>query len=71
MTQGEQDAVVVVGVDRVQRHPDSAGGCRLRADSPALGNGGVVADDGGRDYWGNPVPATAKPHRGAYHGPGP
>ncbi|GAA2901010.1 right-handed parallel beta-helix repeat-containing protein [Streptomyces mexicanus] len=49
---------------------DSAGGYRLRADSPALGNGGVLPDNGGRDYWGNPVSATAKPHRGAYNGPG-
>lgn len=49
---------------------DSADGYRLRATSPALGNGGVVADNGGRDYWGAPVSATAKPHRGAYNGPG-
>ncbi|MEU6478581.1 right-handed parallel beta-helix repeat-containing protein [Streptomyces sp. NPDC047017] len=48
----------------------SADGYRLRADSPALGNGGVVTDNGGRDFWGNPVSATAKPHRGAYNGPG-
>ncbi|MFF9109094.1 right-handed parallel beta-helix repeat-containing protein [Streptomyces sp. NPDC014805] len=48
----------------------SADGYRLRADSPALGNGGVVQDNGGHDYWGNPVSATAKPHRGVYNGPG-
>ncbi|MFF9816015.1 right-handed parallel beta-helix repeat-containing protein [Streptomyces sp. NPDC014006] len=48
----------------------SAAGYRLKAGSPALGNGGVVQDNGGRDYWGNPVSATAKPHRGAYNGPG-
>ncbi|MGW0122052.1 right-handed parallel beta-helix repeat-containing protein [Streptomyces sp. NPDC003327] len=49
---------------------DSAGGYRLRATSPALGNGSVITGNGGRDYWGNPVSATAKPHRGAYNGPG-
>ncbi|NEA45859.1 right-handed parallel beta-helix repeat-containing protein [Streptomyces sp. SID10815] len=48
----------------------SADGYRLRAGSPALGNGGVVADNGGRDYWGAPVSATAKPNRGADDGPG-
>ncbi|MET9148893.1 MULTISPECIES: right-handed parallel beta-helix repeat-containing protein [unclassified Streptomyces] len=49
---------------------ESAAGYRLTAASPALRNGGVVADNGGRDYWGTPVSATAKPNRGAYEGPG-
>ncbi|MEK2494664.1 hypothetical protein WN990_34480 [Kitasatospora purpeofusca] len=48
----------------------SVDGYRLKAGSPALGNGGVLADNGGRDYWANPVSATAKPNRGAYNGPG-
>ncbi|MEW2292923.1 right-handed parallel beta-helix repeat-containing protein [Streptomyces sp. NPDC006743] len=48
----------------------SADGYRLKATSPALRNGGVVADNGGLDYWGTPVSATAKPDRGAYDGPG-
>ncbi|MFI8199543.1 right-handed parallel beta-helix repeat-containing protein [Streptomyces sp. NPDC085942] len=45
-------------------------GYRLKSTSPALGNGAVIADNGGRDYWANPVSATAKPNRGAYQGPG-
>ncbi|MFH9611330.1 right-handed parallel beta-helix repeat-containing protein [Streptomyces sp. NPDC017448] len=45
-------------------------GYRLRSTSPALGNGAVIAGNGGRDYWANPVSATAKPNRGAYQGPG-
>ncbi|MFG3426933.1 right-handed parallel beta-helix repeat-containing protein [Streptomyces californicus] len=45
-------------------------GYRLRSTSPALGNGAVIADNGGRDYWANPVSSTAKPNRGAYQGPG-
>ncbi|MGW6413823.1 right-handed parallel beta-helix repeat-containing protein [Streptomyces sp. NPDC055055] len=49
---------------------DSVDGYRLRATSPALNNGSVVSGNGGRDYWANPVSMTAKPHRGAYNGPG-
>ncbi|MER6099643.1 right-handed parallel beta-helix repeat-containing protein [Streptomyces sp. NPDC001728] len=48
----------------------SVDGYRLRATSPALGNGSVISGNGGRDYWGNPVSSTSKPHRGAYNGPG-
>ncbi|MER5203485.1 right-handed parallel beta-helix repeat-containing protein [Streptomyces sp. NPDC002825] len=48
----------------------SADGYKLRATSPALNNGAVISGNGGRDYWGNPVSATTKPHRGAYNGPG-
>ncbi|MFI8824656.1 right-handed parallel beta-helix repeat-containing protein [Streptomyces sp. NPDC053431] len=45
-------------------------GYRLRTGSPALGSGAVVAGNGGRDFFGNPVSATAGPNRGAYNGPG-
>lgn len=48
----------------------SADGYKLRATSPALNNGSVIGGSGGLDYWGNPVSATTKPHRGAYNGPG-
>ncbi|MEU1707643.1 right-handed parallel beta-helix repeat-containing protein [Streptomyces sp. NPDC005706] len=48
----------------------SVDGYKLKATSPALGNGSVVSDNGGRDYWANPVSATVKPNRGAYNGPG-
>ncbi|WP_128984844.1 right-handed parallel beta-helix repeat-containing protein [Streptomyces roseicoloratus] len=48
----------------------SVDGYKLRATSPALDNGSVISGNGGRDYWANPVSPTAKPHRGAYDGPG-
>ncbi|MGW8350970.1 right-handed parallel beta-helix repeat-containing protein [Streptomyces wedmorensis] len=48
----------------------SVDGYKLRSTSPALNNGSVISGSGGRDYWGNAVSATAKPHRGAYNGPG-
>ncbi|MFB6836907.1 right-handed parallel beta-helix repeat-containing protein [Streptomyces sp. NPDC056361] len=48
----------------------SVDGYKLRATSPGLNNGSVITGNGGRDYWGNPVSATTKPHRGAYNGPG-
>ncbi|MFD8972640.1 right-handed parallel beta-helix repeat-containing protein [Streptomyces sp. NPDC059593] len=49
---------------------DSADGYQLLTTSPALNNGSVISGNGGVDYWGNPVSATTKPHRGAYNGPG-
>ncbi|MFE0652052.1 right-handed parallel beta-helix repeat-containing protein [Streptomyces sp. NPDC059534] len=48
----------------------SVDGYKLRSTSPALNNASVISGNGGRDYWANPVSATAKPHRGAYNGPG-
>ncbi|MCP2341418.1 hypothetical protein [Actinomadura rupiterrae] len=48
----------------------SADGYKLKSTSPALSNGGVLSNNGGRDFWGNAVSSTAKPHRGAYNGPG-
>ncbi|OMD86814.1 MULTISPECIES: S-layer homology domain-containing protein [Paenibacillus] len=45
-------------------------GYKLREGSPALGAGAVIADNGGRDYWGNPVSAATPPNIGAYNGPG-
>ncbi|MFI6515770.1 right-handed parallel beta-helix repeat-containing protein [Spirillospora sp. NPDC050679] len=45
-------------------------GYRLLKDAPTLGAGAVVAGNGGRDYFGNPVSATAAPNIGAYAGPG-
>ncbi|MGA5499239.1 right-handed parallel beta-helix repeat-containing protein [Streptomyces cinereoruber] len=45
-------------------------GYKLKSASPAFGNGAVVTDNGGRDYWANPVSTTTKPNRGAYQGPG-
>lgn len=47
---------------------NSVDGYKLTSASPAFGNGAVVSNNGGQDYWGNPVSATAKPNRGAYNG---
>ena len=49
---------------------DSVTGYKLKKTSPALSNGAVIANNGGLDYWGDAVSATAKPNRGAYQGPG-
>ncbi|WP_206505989.1 right-handed parallel beta-helix repeat-containing protein [Streptomyces chrestomyceticus] len=43
-----------------------ADGYRLRTGSPALNAGSRVTGDGGKDFYGNPVPAV--PHIGAYQG---
>lgn len=42
-------------------------GYRLRTGSPALHTGTPVANNGGRDYFGNPVP-SGSPNIGAYQG---
>jgi len=41
-------------------------GYQLQPDSPCIGSGIAVPDNGGRDYWGNPVPADRPPDRGAH-----
>ncbi|WP_055702344.1 hypothetical protein [Streptomyces silaceus] len=43
---------------------------RLWQGYPTLGSGTPVADNGGRDYFGNPVTTGAAPNIGAYEGPG-
>ncbi|GAA1255857.1 hypothetical protein GCM10009665_52930 [Kitasatospora nipponensis] len=45
----------------------TAGGYQLKAGSPALGAGSPVTGNGGRDYFGNKVPAKT-PNIGAYQG---
>jgi Chitobiase/beta-hexosaminidase C-terminal domain/Right handed beta helix region/DUF5010 C-terminal domain len=45
-------------------------GYQLKPGSPAIGSGILIANNGGQDYWGNPVSATAAPNRGAYNGAG-
>jgi len=47
---------------------NSLNGYKLLAGSPALGSGLVIANNGGLDYWGNPVSSTAAPNIGAYNG---
>lgn len=49
---------------------DTVVGYQLLSTSPAIGSGKLIADNGGRDYFGNPVSATAAPNIGAYGGPG-
>jgi hypothetical protein len=43
--------------------------CRLQADSPCLKSGVVIEDNGGRDFWGNPVPQDTRPAIGACEKP--
>jgi hypothetical protein len=42
---------------------------RLQPDSPCLKAGIPIANNGGRDFWGNPVPQTGKPAIGACEKP--
>ena len=71
------DHNVFHGIDLARPNPGgSTADPLLRADfrlaqgSPALASGAVVADNGGRDYFGNPVSPTAAPNIGAYAGCG-
>lgn len=41
-------------------------GYKLRAASPCIGAGVEVKNHGGRDFWGNPVPAGRNPAIGAH-----
>jgi hypothetical protein len=45
-------------------------GYRLKVGSPAIGTGKLIPNNGGRDYWNNPVSASNAPNIGAYNGPG-
>ncbi|WP_051389002.1 right-handed parallel beta-helix repeat-containing protein [Arthrobacter sp. 35W] len=49
---------------------DSALGYKLHRSSPLLAAGQSIAGNGGRDYFGNAVPATGPVSIGAYNGPG-
>jgi hypothetical protein len=60
----------VIGDPRFVAPGTGAAGYRLKTGSPALNAGTVVANNGGRDYFGNPVPADQAPNIGAYQGPG-
>lgn len=46
----------------------SVNGYQLQAGSPAISSGRLIADNGGQDYWENPVSATYPPNRGADNG---
>jgi hypothetical protein len=47
---------------------DSVSGYQPLTGSPAMDAGLPITDNGGRDYWGNPVSASKYPHIGAYNG---
>ncbi|MBQ2677255.1 MAG: hypothetical protein IJF54_07660 [Clostridia bacterium] len=49
---------------------DTCDAYMLYDNSPAIGAGKVIENNGGRDFFGNPVSATEKPNIGAYNGPG-
>ncbi|KAE8392543.1 hypothetical protein ETB97_007167 [Aspergillus alliaceus] len=49
---------------------DSVDGYRLRSQSPALLQGVVVEENGGRDFWNNAVSPVDRPNIGAYNGKG-
>ena len=49
---------------------NTVSGYQLQAGSPDIGSGVLIANNGGLDYWGNAVSATAAPNRGAYNGTG-
>ncbi|HEY3140338.1 MAG TPA: carbohydrate binding domain-containing protein, partial [Acidimicrobiales bacterium] len=48
----------------------SATGYQVHQTSPAIGAGQSIAQNGGRDMYGNPVPASGPVNIGAYQGPG-
>jgi uncharacterized protein YjdB len=56
------------GTARIGR--DTVVGYQLLQGSPAIGTGKIVANNGGKDFWNNPVPADSNPNIGAYEGPG-
>lgn len=49
---------------------NSTNGYLLRSGSPALRQGNVIADNGGRDFWNNKVSSVVRPNIGAYNGRG-
>jgi len=49
---------------------NTVGGYKLKPGSPALGTGKLIANNGGRDYFGLPVSDTALPNVGFYNGEG-
>ncbi len=45
---------------------DTVDGYKLQVGSPCIDSGMTIADSGGQDYWGNPVPTGAGADRGAH-----
>lgn len=44
---------------------NSLDGYKLQPDSPAIGSGALMDNNGGKDFWGNPISAVTQ-NRGAY-----
>ena len=63
---GKNPLFVAAGSGKTGRN--SVDGYKLFADSPALGTGILMKDNGGVDYFGNPVSDTENPNIGAYNG---
>lgn len=59
-----------VAPGQAEKGRDSAAVYKLKENSPALGAGRVVKNNGGTDYFGNPVSSTERPNIGAYNGVG-
>lgn len=45
-------------------------GYKLELNSPCIGAGAVISDNGGKDFWGNSVSSSAVPNIGAYNSTG-
>jgi hypothetical protein len=45
-------------------------GYKLQSTSPALANGRIISNNGGKDFWQNTVNTLSAPNRGAYQGTG-
>ncbi|MDD6483410.1 MAG: hypothetical protein PUF72_02390, partial [Clostridiales bacterium] len=55
-------------IDGVGNGYDTTDGFMLAGDSPCIGAGIPIQDNGGYDFWGNPVSDTEAPNIGAYNG---
>ncbi len=49
---------------------DTLDGYKLESSSPCIGAGAVISDNGGEDFWGDPVSESGLPNIGAYNGSG-
>lgn len=49
---------------------DALNGYKLLEGSPAIKKGKIIANNGGKDFWGEPVSDSEAPNIGAYNGPG-
>lgn len=56
------------GTGRIGR--DTLAGYQLLQGSPAIGAGKLILENGGLDFYGNPVPSAGDPNIGAYEGAG-